>query len=138
MANALSMLSVLIAVAAIGTAIVGLYLLMPISGFSPAREWHGPIILTVLGGTMAASWALFRLSDYIAWRLIGTPDSQHVEEKWRSCMYCNAPLKPYDVVCRDCGALVPAPTHARSSHVAHWMRKREGSASPDYSRVDVR
>lgn len=115
MANALSLLSILLAVAAIGNTIVGLYLLMPISGLVPAREWHGPIIIAVLGGTMAASSALFRLSDYIAWRLIGTPDSQHVEKKkWRSCMYCNAPSSPYDPVCRDCGALIPAPTRGRA------------------------
>ena len=116
MAILMSWTAILLSVTALGAAILGVRLLVPISAMDYPREWAVVIILGVLGGTTAVTGAIYWLSDVIAARLVSTPDSQQVEAKLHLCMFCLASLPRDALVCRDCGALVP--TYHPRGHAA--------------------
>ena len=58
--------AILVSVGALAVVILGVQLLLPISGLDYPREWVGFIIVGVVGGTTALAGAVYWLSDTIA------------------------------------------------------------------------
>lgn len=95
-----------LAVAAMGAVVVGLHLLLPVSGLDLPGIWVTPAILAVVGGTMAVSSGLFWLSDLVVRRLIGSPDRHVMAITPRPCFLCGAELLRDALTCPAFGALV--------------------------------
>ena len=107
MAPALKTLAaVYLAVAALGAAIVGIQMLLPLSVIGPLGQWTTPAILAVVGATLLASGSLFWLSDLLVHRMIGSSGQHHAEITPRPCFLCGADLLRDALTCPSCGALV--------------------------------
>ena len=107
--------AIYLAVAALGTTIVGIAMLLRVSNLGLPGDWATPAILVTVGGTIAVSGALFKLSDIVASRLIGTPDRHFVPTKPRLCFLCRAELLRDAMTCPACGVLVQDQRYPRGA-----------------------
>jgi hypothetical protein len=105
--------AIYLAVAALGATIVGVHMLIPVSLLETPGEWATPIVVGVVGGTVAVAGGLFWLSDLVVSRLIGTPDRHVVVAPPRLCFLCRAELLRDALTCPACGALVQDQRHPK-------------------------